>query len=497
MSPRDAAPARRWTGPAGWTTAVPGVVLGAVNALIGLDRRPLWLDEAYTLGAVHQLGETVRATGATMAAYYALLRGWLVVSESVAWMRGLSVVLALLALVVTVRVARLLLGDGRATAVGVVLAVSPMWLAYAQEARSYALVMLLVALSWLALVHGLDDEVGATTGPRWWWLHLACAAALPLAHGLGALQVLVQLAVVAAARPGRAVVARMARSLVATAAATGALLSIGAEEVGDWAPPVSLESLGFLVERFTSPVVGISVAVCALAVVGAFASLRRAASTDDATARVRSLVPVVWALGPLVLVVAVSVVRPSLVARYVVGAAPGLALLLVVGIDAVVRARPRARAALVVVMVLALLVGRVDRHAATVGDWRMAASVVAEHARPGDTLLLANQGTTRPPFEAAWREVTPPAPVALVPSDRPLGEVLRFEPREVTTTERWAEARTAGRLWVVGTEERRELDRLPHLTEGWGSRPPTHREVERWVDERGEVTVVLLEPLGA
>jgi len=481
--------ARPW-----WCVAAPGLLVGAVSALIGLDRRPLWLDEAFSLGAVHQLRPALRSTGGTMALYYLLLRGWLVVGESVWWMRALSVALALIALAVTVLVARRVVGDGGAAVVGVVVGLSPMWVAYAQEARSYALVMALVSTSWLAVVRGIDDAAPVAARRRWWRVHLVCALVLPAAHGLAVLQLVAQVPVVAAARPDRATAVRAGRSLLAVAASTVALLAVGADEVGAWAPPASVAAARQVAGRFTSTRPALAVALGLVVVIGIVASARRASILPAGPERARTLVPAAWGVLPLILLMLLSTVRPSMIARYAVGAAPGLALLLVVAIDAVARDRRAVRVALVGALVPALVVGRIDRHEARVADWRMAAAVVAEHAEPGDTLLLARDTTTRPPFEAAWREVDA-EPVALVAPDRPLGAVLRIEPREIPNDERWRAARGADRLWIVGSVRDRELDRLPHVTEGWGPPPATHPGGGRWIDDAGDVTVVLLEPV--
>lgn len=480
----------------GWVPTLPGVLVGLVSALVGLDRRALWLDEAYTLGALHQLGPTLRDTSGTMGLYYVLLRAWTVPSESVAWLRGLSVLLGLATVVVVVRLAARLLDRTSAAVAGVVLALSPMWFAYAREARSYALVMLLVAVSWLADDHGSADlATGARR--RWWYLHTAVAVVLPLAHGLTVLQLLPQVAVVLLGPPSRTARVGVLRGVAAASATTGLLLALGAGSVGDWVSPLGGEQAGFLVERFTSTAwLPLAVVLSAVVLAGAAVAGRAALRAPDEVVRARALVPLAWGLAPIVLLAALSVVRPSFIPRYAVGSAPGIALLVVVALRAAGRRHRVLGGAAFVAVVAVLLVGRVDAGRASEDGWRMAARVVADRAEPGDTVLLGTEPTTRPAFEAAWRDVDPGAPVALVPSDRPLGRVRRFEPDATPTDDRWAEARAADRLWVVGDRRRLELDRLPWLVDGWAGRPATHREVARWDGPDAGVVVVLLEPLG-
>jgi mannosyltransferase len=481
-----------------WRSAAPGLVIGAVTAGYRLDHRGLWLDEAYTLGAVHQLRSAVPGTSWTMSGYYAVLRVWLLVSESVWWMRSLSVLAALGAVAVTVALARRLVGSREATLAGILMALSPMWLTYAQEARSYGLVMVLVAGTWLAADHGLADA-DPVRCQRWWLLHSALALALPLLHGLSVLQLLPQLALVGLAGADRRTRLRAVRGVALALALTAALARTASDEVGDWVDPVGSDVISFALERFLSRWLPLCVGLAVLVVVGGAVSVGAARRAPVALDRARALVPVLWGLVPLVLLLLVSLVRPSLVPRYAVGCVPGLALLMAAGVERAGRSRVRApagRALVALAVVVALAAGHVDLHARPLDGWTVAARRIAAEARPGDTLLLSRESTTRPPFEAAWRDVDPVAEPVLIPADRPLGEVLRFEPDATSGTERWNQARSAGRIWLVADTARQELDRLPSLTvDGTAGRPASHREVARWRAPGSTIDVVLLAPL--
>ncbi|HEX7133991.1 MAG TPA: glycosyltransferase family 39 protein [Iamia sp.] len=482
-----------------WRLAGPGLVIGAVSALYRLDHRGLWLDEAYTLGAVHQLKSSVPETSWTMSGYYAVLRVWFWVSESVWWMRLPSVVAALGALAVTVVVARRLAGAREACLAGILLALSPMWLTYAQEARSYGFVMLLVAGSWLALDHGLDPDVPARHRRWWWLLHSVIALALPLLHGLTVLQMVPQLAVVGLARADRGTWLRALRGVGLCVLITATLARTASDDVGNWVEPITINSMNFTMERFLSRWVFVCLALVVVLLVGVAVSIATARRAPTAIARARALAPVVWGLGGLALLVLLSLARPSLVPRYAVGCVPGLALLMAAAVERAGRVRGRApalRTVAAVVLALALAAGHVYLHTRPVDGWTVAARRIAAEAQPGDTILLSREPTTRPPFEAAWRDVDPVNDPVLIPADRPLGEVLRFEPDDTDATERWNQARAAGRIWVVADGVRRELDRLEELTvDGVAGRPASHREVARWRARRSTIYVVLLEPI--
>jgi len=471
-----------------WITT-PGLVLGLVSALYGLGRTSLWLDESYSLGAVHQLGRTLRETSGTMGGYYVVLRAWTTVSESAWWMRSLSVVAAGLALVVVGRVAQRLQGARIARLTVLLTALSYLWLVYAREARSYGMVMLLTAVSWLALDHALaapDDRARR----RWWLAHSALATALPLFHGLSALQVLPHAGAVAAAGGDRRTWTRLARGLVGSLVVTGALLSVGAGKVGDWVTPLSPDLVWTAFRLLTNPIPLFTLACVGLLGWSTVGQARAARATAAGLARARTIAPVLWALAPLVLLVGLSVVRPSLVPRYLIGSTPGLALLMATGLDRITR--PDLRRLAIVGLVAILATGHLDVHAPAVDGWERATTVVADEARPGDGLLLVGEAD-RPPFEAEWRDRDNPD-LALVGSDRPLGTVLRFEDDDLSPAARRTRAASTDRIWVVGDTVFGTFDTtVDALVDGTPGSPATHREVARWAEDGVAVEVVLLE----
>ncbi|MCB0971021.1 MAG: glycosyltransferase family 39 protein, partial [Acidimicrobiales bacterium] len=176
----------------------PLAVLGAVAvlsalALAGLGRRSLWLDEAISVGATEQLVRTWRDTGGTMAAYYALLTPWSWVSVDRWWLRLLSLLLAAAALVVVHAVARRLVSARGAAAATLATAASWLVVRYAQEARAYALVLLVCSASWWALVRAVDAPTDDARA-HWWRRYAVLVVLAPLAHGLAVLQFAAQVA---------------------------------------------------------------------------------------------------------------------------------------------------------------------------------------------------------------------------------------------------------------------------------------------------------------
>ncbi len=138
--------------------AFAAVALTWALGLLDLGRRALWIDEA---DSVYFAAHSVRPLLTALCdphppGYYLLLKGWLAGGRSEVWVRIPSVVMATLAVVLVIRLGRLL-GASRSDAQGRslgalsgwLLAVSPLHLGYGREARMYATV---TALGILAVI---------------------------------------------------------------------------------------------------------------------------------------------------------------------------------------------------------------------------------------------------------------------------------------------------------------------------------------------------------
>lgn len=433
------------------------VTLGAVALVValgawGIDRHALWLDEAVSLGATSQLGRALSGTYGTMAAYYVLLDGWTaVVGTSVVALRSLSVVTTAAVVVVAAALARRLLPRREGALAVLVLAASPALVRYGQEARSYALVTLVAVTAWWVLDqaverHHRDAPAGA------WWTGLAGLSVLGvLSHGLYPLQV-IAMAVALATHPDRARLLRAALpALLAAVTTAAALASAGADRIADWIPPLSAGQVADLGVELVAPAAVPRLVLLALAAVGVAWLLRSPA--PDPLARWRAVVPVIWAVVPVLVLVAVSTRRPYLVPRYLLASTPALAMLVAVGaVAAVDTLGRRARPALAAVTVGAVVVGalgwaQVAVHDRTGYDWRSAAERVAAEVEAGDAIAFTAT-PLRMPFEAAWRDVDPRAEPLPVGNTRPLGTVMRYDHPVRPETVPAALAR-ADRLWVV------------------------------------------------
>jgi mannosyltransferase len=155
------------------------ITLGAVLRFATLGVQDLWLDEDVTVNVISQgpfdLLKTVELTESNPALYYVLAGGWerLFGSGDVA-VRSLSALLGTAAIPAIYGAANAI-GSRRAGLIAAALAAtSPLLIWYSQEARNYALLIFLAALSFFLFVRALDER-----GQRWLWgWGLASALAL-------------------------------------------------------------------------------------------------------------------------------------------------------------------------------------------------------------------------------------------------------------------------------------------------------------------------------
>jgi mannosyltransferase len=204
------------------------VVAGAALRFATLDLQSFWVDEGATVnllrrdfgGAIDGIGVTEK----TPPLYY--LVAWLWTrpfGTGEIGVRSLSALAGTLTLPVVFAIGRELVSDRAGLAATALAAFNPLLVWYSQEARAYALLVLLTALSVLLFVRATDERAERRT--LGWW---ALASALALATHYFALFVVGPLALwfVLRSRERRAAVAACA----AVAAAGAALLPLAIEQ---------------------------------------------------------------------------------------------------------------------------------------------------------------------------------------------------------------------------------------------------------------------------
>jgi len=178
-----------------------------------LDTQSLWRDEVDVIRLADELLPETPAselnalfaplvrrlaqTGYNGPLYILLMRGWLnLVGDGEFVLRYLSLCCGVLAVPLTYRVGRRLVGFSGAVMTALLVAISPYMIWYSQDAKMYAMVTALTLLSLMCLLEAL------ATGQLGWWAGLVLFASLSLyIHILSALMIPVYLAAFILARP--------------------------------------------------------------------------------------------------------------------------------------------------------------------------------------------------------------------------------------------------------------------------------------------------------
>ena len=342
--------------------AICGIV-AFLTFLVGIGGPSLWIDEGHTWRYAQQplgsmLATTFGSTNAVEALYYALLHFWIGIA-------GASEVVLRLpsaaAMALAVWAASKTAGDGagsRAAAIaGFVLIALPGVSRYAQEARPYAFAVAAVSVSTFMLFRGLIRNER-----RWWVGYAASLVVVGYFHLLSLLVVPGQFIAMLFIGP------RQWRGFAAAAASASlavlpvAILGFVQRGQIGWIPLAQFDYLWTGLSVMTG---GLAVTACLAVLVVASRGDRRLMALGLATALATPVL--LWVLGLL---------TPLYLARYLLGAAPGIAVLVAAATTTMRTPRLLVLAAILVGLVLPQQIA-VRGPAAHNQDYRGAAELVA------------------------------------------------------------------------------------------------------------------------
>lgn len=279
-----------------------------------------WRDEAVTVDVTHrtwdQLAHLVNHVDLVHAAHYVLMKALFGASPGLSQMRFVSVLAAVATAVLLVRLGSALASPlfGIATA-GTFVAL-PLASRYAQEARSYAIVTMLVTAATLALVHAVRAGPHPRPGLSWWTRYAALIVAAAVFH-IFSLMILLPHAVYVLAQARGSVLERWLHSSFAAAVTMVpfAALAFSQREQVSWIPPTQNEALWL----FTRDTFATTAFVVLLGLAVGYLAWRRRITVIHVFA-------LSWVFAPALLLWAVSSHEPLFVLRYLAFTLPGAAL---------------------------------------------------------------------------------------------------------------------------------------------------------------------------
>lgn len=394
-----------------WVSLLLLLVAGIVVRLVGLARKPFWFDECFSV-EVARLGwrnflHLLWWREANMSLYYLLLRIWLRFGQREFYVRSLSVVFAAATLPAIYWLARLLYDRRVAWIAAALFAFNAYSVRYAQEARSYALFLLLATLSSGFLVAFLRAPTHRNriayvavsvlgVYAHFYALLLIAAHGLALrwlgSSGLDGDQPIMQ--------PS----ARMRRAWIAISLAVLPLLVFVAKTGAGpirWIQRPNLRDVLEFYQHLAGGTNWVLPAICGLACMAAVIPHGKqllARNQPRETWRIQFLL--IWLFFPVVLTVLLSFARPVFLGRYMIFCLPALLILVAAGLA---RVRQPWLLAGTLAGILSLcsqgiffVYGHDFDHERDASG--AAADFILEHTQPGDAVVF-HIAETRIPYE--------------------------------------------------------------------------------------------------
>lgn len=474
--------------PVGGATLVPALALVTVAGAVlrvAASSQGLFADELFSYAiadrpslrlALSGVGETEN----TPPLFYVLAWAVAAVSDVPQHVRLPSLVAGVATVPVVALIARRIAGGRAALVAGAITASSPFLVYYSSEARSYALAVLAVAVSTLALLHALDG------GGRRAWVILALSAAAGAWFHYVAVLPIVGLA-------GWAFLARpeCRREVVLSHAAAGALFApwlpfagqnVPLALIADVARVTPSRLLDFPLRTLLGyPYRGVDAVPGVVAAIALGLGLGTAVLSRRGRVGIPGLRSATWGLAAAVFATLAGLIVYSLLRdgiflpRNLAVALPAALALLAVPL-ARARTGVAVSATVVIVAVLAITAARVSFGDLRRPAWDEAAAVLDREARPADPVIELTEFAVDGPLRGALRIfLTREHPIWVADGGAAGG---------------WAAGVRRGRVFAVFTEPDEEttgdLLPLPRF------RPdPRFVELRRWEWPRRDATLVL------
>jgi mannosyltransferase len=337
-----------------------GVVLFTLTlCLTRLGSQPLWYDELFTRDTASLpwsgIWDAARDTEAPHLAYYALLKPWLAAFGTSDWaLRLPSAIFAALAAGMTALLGRRLFGDVAGLVAGLALGAGSFFVSWAQQARGYTLAVLLVTVTTYAFVRASEER-----STRWWAVWAIALAAAGWISVFAFSVAAAHLAAFLLMRPRPPLRVPLIAGCAALVAflPQAVLVATGDNGQLDWIPSPTVHRVAIGVWDWASRN---PVAVLAAAL-GIVQLVRNAVPRPAAW---KAALIGVWLVAPLVATLAASIAQPAFEARYILAAAPAMALAIAAGVVSLPR-----RPAIALAVLLALSAGvRLGQHYIAPGE---------------------------------------------------------------------------------------------------------------------------------
>jgi mannosyltransferase len=385
---------------------------GAVLRLLHLGAKSLWLDEPATVAIARLPWPQFKhiwwyGEASYQGAYFLLMRGWLHLGQSEAWIRLPSAIFAIASIPLIYFVARRLAGDAAALASAALLAFSPTHVYYSQEARGYPMAILLVLASAWCFVLAVEAN-----RERDWLLWTLCGALAFYTHFFASLALLAQacsLVVLRKPAQWRRMLFHGCLLLVLAAPGLTFVLRVPSHTTSfPWMPQATPKQMLHLALFLGGA--GEKLVLSGILWVAAVLAIWRGRK-DGPEIFWRGVLLISWAFVPVLLMAVISLYNPVFVQRYMIFCLPATIMLAGRGMTAL----PKHHLGfwLVLALCVSSIVNIFMGYRKPREDWRDATAAVLAAAQPGDAVLIY-PNFARPGFDYYYDLQRSTAPVLQV-----------------------------------------------------------------------------------
>jgi len=389
-------------------------LLAAFLRMHALTAKSFWLDEGVSIDIARlpwpRFLHVMWSGEANMALYYLVLRFWLVFGSSEGFVRGLSVLFSVATVPVVFFLGARLFSRRVGLLAALLLAINAYHIRYAQETRSYAMVVFFAVLATWLLAKNLQEPSSAH-----WGIYAAVCAMATYSHFYAVLLVPAQAISLLSWRrdeiPWRKLVGSFLAFGVMIVPVAVFVFAIYVLKTGAppslWFTPLQPDSLVLLGIDFSGVygrlLLSLHVLAMGIAALGAARVRRGGDQTSEAWGYTLLFS---WLVAPVVMVVTVSLVKPLFVPRFLSFCLPALLLLVAVGIS---RLRPAVLSwGLFVAISICSIMADIRYYQYDFEmrrqDWRAVTSYVFEHAQPGDSIFFYHSGGEAPFAYYSWKQ---------------------------------------------------------------------------------------------
>jgi mannosyltransferase len=434
-----------------WLAVAVPAALGAVAPLPILVRWPLGHTEAVSVDIAHrsipQIMQLLRHTDAPLGAYYLLMHFWIRLGDSAVIVRVPSLFFAVAGVVVTVLLGRRVFGTKVGVAAGLMLAVCPLVVASAAEARPYSLMMALSACSTLLFLRAVENPTRSSRA-----LYAIVSVFAVYSHLFAALTILAH--IIALALRGRRVWRPLVSSYLVIGAAAlplfGFVATQQSKEVA-WIPPMSLHQVTTTATQLAGGA-ALLLSTALLAIYAARMVAARWIRHRDSADWQRVAIGICLVTPPAVALVA-SIAKPLLLERYLIGSLPPLAIMTMAGAFALPRYAWRGGAVVVVAALMASSLWQTTHRSFRVDDAKHAVAGLAADSQPGDVVTFA-PSELRVLFDYYLNRLPPDRAhrIVDVAVQRDAASAHTLYATEISSAALAKELATKQRIWIVGDD---------------------------------------------